>query len=167
MPSLILAQLHRFSPERHLFIGADRATLSWARQQSIHEARLVDVLMCLDKYGNSSRSELEKATSSSGMSQWTLLQLEKATVMSFALQRGHRGVLFCDADVLWTHALPAMVLGTPLGLSEHRTSADQRAAYGHYNGGMIYVSDGQVLEAWRRHTANSRFFEQVWRKMGG
>ncbi|KAH8073369.1 voltage-gated potassium channel [Aureococcus anophagefferens] len=87
------------------------------------------------------------------------LGLEKTTVMEAALDAGHAGVLFADADVIWLSPLPAMG-PEALGVSRCLCSKHTERRYGRYNGGMVFARNASVLDVWRRASVGSRYYEQ-------
>ena len=102
---LFVRTLARFDGSRPLYVAVDAAAGAWLRAQTFMAAVALDVL---EKYGPRGRDGLKRQKHRNATDPWLALQLEKTTVMEAALDAGHAGVLFADADVIWLSPLPAM-----------------------------------------------------------
>lgn len=121
----------------------------------------------LDNYAKLSREEMERRPSRKGLSNlFHDFTQEKCELMQWALgslsiDEQPRGVLFCDADLIWFGPLPLIPKGPTLALSPHMIRKDDEAKYGEYNAGFLWTNDLKMPSAWRAACRSSRFFEQA------
>ena len=114
---------------------------------------------CLVKYENYSRTWMKKKRWGP-MNVWTHLQLEKTTVMARALDDGHAGVLFADADIAWLAPMAPVGLGV-VGVSPCLCAKKVEDTYGRFNGGHVFAREKRVLDRWRDASGRSRYMEQA------
>jgi hypothetical protein len=121
----------------------------------------LQMLPMLDKYGAATRPAMEREKT------WASFQMEKANVIKYALQR-EPDTLFVDSDitVLAPFRVPVqqMTADGPkyqIGLSAHMISERRVHAYGYFNGGLLWVADKTVPDAWVKFTQTSRFYDQA------
>ena len=117
----------------------------------------------LDAYSNLSRLQMERMPSKQGLSNlFHDFTLEKCTLMEWAIGQAKTGVMFCDADLCWLGPLPSIpVDGVRVALSPHEIRSSDEAKYGKYNAGLLWIADVEVVQAWRRESMVSAFFEQL------
>jgi hypothetical protein len=72
-----------------------------------------------------------------------------------------KGVLFCDADLLWFSSLPKIPEGASVVLSPHMIHKHDEDKYGHYNAGLLWTNSVSVIDTWEEACISSRFFEQA------
>jgi hypothetical protein len=119
----------------------------------------------LDSYSGKTRLDMERAPSLKGMPNlfYDFTQ-EKCDLMEWALKEtniSERGVLFCDADILWLAPLPAPPEQKVLGLSQHFIRPADEKKYGKYNAGFLWTNSTDVISIWREACNTSHFFEQA------
>lgn len=117
----------------------------------------------LDAYSNLSRGQMERMPSKQGLSNlFHDFTVEKCTLMEWAIGLAGKGVLFCDADLCWLGPLPSLPDGDlRLALSPHEIRHTDEVKYGIYNAGLVWIRDLEVVQAWRRASMVSAFFEQL------
>jgi hypothetical protein len=121
----------------------------------------------LEHYEGLTRAQMEKMPSKKGRPNLFYdFTEEKCALMTQALsllpeKDKPRGVLFCDADLLWLAPLPQIPSGNSLALSRHMIHDRDEAKYGRYNAGLLWTNDPAVITAWQNACTTSRFFEQA------
>lgn len=124
----------------------------------------------LESYRLKSRKEMEILPSKKGLPNlfYDFTQ-EKCDLVSWALENLNglgplklkQGILFCDADLVWTAPIPKIPEGKTLALSPHYIRKHDEERFGIYNAGLLWTNDTAIPEAWRRACKTSRFFEQA------
>lgn len=123
--------------------------------------------VCLDQYANLSRAQMEQMPSRQGLSNlFHDFTEEKCGLMKWVLyclkpEEQSRGVLFCDADILWLAPLPEIPSTASLALSRHEIRPSDEDKYGIYNAGFLWMSDPNLPDRWKEACKTSKFFEQA------
>lgn len=121
----------------------------------------------LDSYEGFTRQQMERKPSSRGRPNlFHDFTEEKCALMRSALQsmkeeQKKRGVLFCDADLLWLGPLPQIAEGSQLVLSPHMIHKHDEEKYGRFNAGLLWTNSEEVIGAWEEACKTSHFFEQA------
>jgi len=116
----------------------------------------------LEIYKNLTRKEMELRPSRKKLSNlFHDFTLEKTNLMKWAIEEHKKGVLFCDADILWLGPLPEIPENTELALSPHEIEQRDEARFGKYNAGFLYIQSKEIVEIWYNETLVSKFFEQL------
>ena len=108
----------------------------------------------LDKYSNFTRRQMEQ------LNIWSEFQMYKTSALEYSLQSNPNS-LFLDCDILITAPIDCIDLSKPLGVSPHYMNKTITDKYGYYNGGMLWVSDINIVKDWRMYTKTSRFYDQA------
>jgi hypothetical protein len=132
--------------------------------QKIYKGKLY-TKTALDSYSGKTRPDMERLPSLKEMPNlfYDFTQ-EKCDLMEWALKEtnnSERGVLFCDADILWLAPLPEPPIQKVLGLSQHFIRPVDEKKYGKYNAGFLWTNSLDVISAWREACNTSHFFEQA------
>jgi hypothetical protein len=121
----------------------------------------------LEPYRFKTRKEMETQPSKMGLPNlfYDFTQ-EKCDLLGWALQsipdtERYKGILFCDADIVWTAPLPKIPEGKTLALSPHYIRKHDEERFGHYNAGFLWTNDMTIPSAWKQACKTSRFFEQA------
>lgn len=160
-----LAIFNAIPPTVYLF--CDSATVTKVRALK-YPGRLVTNEV-LEAYAGLTRKEMERMPSTGGTypNLWFQFMAEKLNLLDWVFATEPRlaaevGVLFCDADICFCAPLPLVPGGTVIGLSPHMIRSVDEARYGAYNGGFLWMSDGSLVDTWRRAcVSDPRFFEQA------
>jgi hypothetical protein len=121
----------------------------------------------LQSYEGLSRAAMEKAPSKKGYPNLFYdFTLEKCSLLEWSLKslsagNKQRGVLFCDADLVWFGSVPQIPTGIQLGLSHHWIRKSDELKYGIYNAGFVWTNDSDMPAKWVQASKTSRFFEQA------
>jgi hypothetical protein len=116
----------------------------------------------LEIYKNLTRKEMEQLPSRKKLSNlFHDFTLEKTNLMKWAIEEHKKGVLFCDADILWLGPLPEIPENTELALSPHEIEQKYEDRFGKYNAGFLYIQSKEIVEIWYNETLVSKFFEQL------
>ena len=119
----------------------------------------------LNKYSAFSRATMEKMASTKYSSLWLEFQMEKLNLFDWVFESEPTaqadGVFYFDADICFLGPLPQVTENAVVGLSPHMIRDADEAKYGKYNAGFIWMKGSDVVNAWRKACANSRFFEQA------
>lgn len=120
----------------------------------------------LTRYSGLTRLQMEaQAGKAPGKSMWMELMMEKLNLIEWVFgAEGSRaqlgGVLFCDADICFLGPLPRIPTSAALALSRHHIRGHDEARFGRYNGGFLWVTDLELIAAWRDACDGARFYEQ-------
>lgn len=123
--------------------------------------------VALESYKGLNRQQMECAESRRRLPNLFYdFTMEKCKLMEWALkslpyEEQNRGVLFCDADILWLGPLPKIPHGNRLGLSQHMIRHVDELRYGTYNAGFLWMNDLALPPLWDEMSKTSRFFEQA------
>ena len=121
----------------------------------------------LESYRGLNRQQMERAESRRRLPNLFYdFTMEKCKLMEWALtllsyEDQKRGILFCDADILWLGPLPKIPQGKRLGLSQHMIRHTDELRYGLYNAGFMWMNDIALPPLWEEMSKTSRFFEQA------
>jgi hypothetical protein len=121
----------------------------------------------LQAYEGLSRAQMEKAPSKKGYPNLFYdFTLEKCALMEWSLKsvsagNKERGVLFCDADLVWLGPVPKIPAEKQLALSHHCIKRVDEMKYGIYNAGCLWTNDAEMPTKWLEVSKSSRFFEQA------
>lgn len=121
----------------------------------------------LELYKGMDRAYMEKAESRRRLPNLFYdFTMEKCKLMEWALkslkyEEQSKGVLFCDADILWLGPLPKIPVGKTLALSQHMIRKHDELKYGTYNAGFLWMNDLTLPTIWEEKSKTSRFFEQA------
>jgi hypothetical protein len=121
----------------------------------------------LQPYEGLSRATMEKSESKKGYPNLFYdFTLEKCALLEWALKslstgNKQRGVLFCDADLVWLGPVPKIPAGKQLALSHHCIRKADELKYGIYNAGCLWTNDPEMPSKWLEESKTSRFFEQA------
>ena len=156
--ALLLFSLAQHHPGASVFVACDTIVLSRLREL-IHGWNLnVMFLPSLDTYGSVDRDTMVAD------GKWTEFQMEKATVITRALEH-FADTLFLDGDfvVLQPLLIPSRDPREHyrLGLSPHYIERSITDEYGVFNGGILWTRDVAVTKAWRKFAATSRYHDQA------
>jgi hypothetical protein len=121
----------------------------------------------LESYKGLNRQQMERAESRRRLPNLFYdFTMEKCKLMEWALKSlsyvdQKRGVLFCDADIIWFGPLPKIPQGKSLGLSQHMIRHMDELKFGTYNAGFLWLNDVSLAPRWDELSRASRFFEQA------
>jgi hypothetical protein len=121
----------------------------------------------LQQYEGLSRATMEKAPSKKGYPNLFYdFTLEKCALLEWSLKsvsagNKQRGVLFCDADLVWLGPIPKISAENRIGLSHHCIRKMDELKYGIYNAGFLWTNDIEMPAKWLQASKSSRFFEQA------
>lgn len=127
----------------------------------------IHVELGLESYKGLNRQQMEKAESRRRLPNLFYdFTMEKCKLMDWALKslshdEQNRGILFCDADILWLGPLPKIPQGKILGLSQHMILHKDELRYGTYNAGFLWMNAIELPPLWEEMSKTSRFFEQA------
>jgi len=114
----------------------------------------------LTPYSGLNRAQMEAMPGRVYNNLWLDFMCEKMNLLDWAFSTAVGGVLFCDADICFLG--PMFSIPTVrLAVSRHIIRARDEARFGIYNGGMLWLRDGELVTRWRDACAGSRFFEQA------
>jgi hypothetical protein len=156
---LLLYTLEQWEPTAEVFVLTDTPTSLLLA--AIKSRLRVRHRVGLDDYTGLTRKDMEARNGSKYVSLWHDFMMEKSTVLQWALEERSGGVWFLDVDICLLAPLPALPTTTAIALSPHYIRKGDEAKYGVYNGGMMWLRDTRFLNAWRRATYGSRFYEQA------
>jgi hypothetical protein len=123
--------------------------------------------VALELYKGMDRQRMEKTESRRRLPNLFYdFTMEKCKLVEWALkslkyEEQSRGVLFCDADILWLGPLPKIQKGKSLALSQHMIRKQDELKYGTYNAGFLWMNDLDLPSIWEEKSKTSRFFEQA------
>ncbi len=127
----------------------------------------IHIKQVLQSYEGLSRAMMEKAPSKKGYPNLFYdFTLEKCSLVEWSLKNvsagnKHRGVLFCDADLVWFGSIPQIPAEKRLALSHHCIRKMDELKYGIYNAGFVWTNDIEMPSKWLQASKASRFFEQA------
>ena len=128
---------------------------------------MIHIELALESYKGLNRPQMERAESRRRLPNLFYdFTMEKCKLMEWALkslpyEEQKRGVLFCDADIVWLGPLPKIPEGKRLGLSQHMIIHRDELRYGIYNAGFLWMNDLTLPPLWDETSKTSRFFEQA------
>lgn len=108
----------------------------------------------LDKYTGLNRQKMEQMNIIKEF--WNY----KADIMSYALQY-EKDTIFLDSDVFIINPINCINHTKELGLSPHYIKKSNTDEVGYYNGGCVWTNNKKVPLSWKKHTVNSRYFDQA------
>jgi len=112
--------------------------------------------ICLDKYSNLNRNEMEKQNI------WGEFQMMKAQAMLYALESGEPDIMFLDADIFVVAPIKlANYRGQVASLSRHHIMDEKERAYGRFNGGTFWATNRDVVQYWISRYPHSRYYDQA------
>lgn len=150
----LLLSLSIYHTDATVYIVSDTETKKEIEQMTPIPKLTLVWFIELDKYSNYTRSQMEQ------MGIWSEFQMYKASVLEYALQKQSDSLLL-DSDIIITGIIDDIDISKPLGVSPHYMRKDITDKYGYYNGGMIWVQDGNIVKDWREFTKMSRYYDQA------
>lgn len=147
---LSLSLHHR---DAKVYINTDTETKEYIENSSPQPKLNIDWNVCLDKYSNKTRFQMEQ------MGIWSDLQMEKSSVISRALEHAS-DTLFIDCDTLIIDRL-FVDKSKQLGISPQFICDGEVEKTGYYNGGLLWTNQKNLPEKWREFTKTSRYFDQA------
>lgn len=158
-------QIWNREPPR-LFVYCCSVVHEYIQQQTIYSGKIYTTVQ-LDAYKGLNRQGMEQSKSRKGRgSLFHDFTEEKCELMRWALSQldendRERGILFCDADILWLGSIPQIQKGKVIGLSQHMIRKRDEECYGEYNAGFLWTNSTTVIDTWKEACVTSRFFEQA------
>ncbi len=160
---LLLRTLEMFEPSANVFLFTDSDTAPLLPKTSILRLKILETL---NEYSGKTRSDMEALPGKQFPTMFHQYTIEKAAAMKWIFQNEsekakEQGVWWLDADISLFAPLPSFTASCQLALSPHFIRAADERRYGHFNSGIIWVRNPDLLDVWRRATYSSRFFEQA------
>lgn len=150
-----------------LYVYCTQRVEDWFLPWKAKYPNQIHLKVALEQYRSYSRKQMELLQSQKGLSNlFHDFTQEKCDLVEWALEslpetERERGILFCDADILWLGPVPKIPNGKQLALSPHMIRNHDEALYGKYNAGFLWTNSQQMPSIWREACKHSRFFEQA------
>jgi len=152
----LLASLSSTTPGARIYILADSETAAKATQLPLQLSLDIRWNICLDKYSNLNRTEME------GLNLWGDFQMMKANAMLYALNAGEPDVMFLDADIFILSPIKlSNYRGQVASLSRHHIMDKKEKTYGRFNGGTFWAATREVVQFWVSRYPYSRYYDQA------
>lgn len=151
----LLLSLSLYHTNSNIYILCDSETKNYI-DHSTHQSQLnIKWFIELDKYSNYNRKQMEN------MKIFGEFLNAKATVIEYALKY-ETDTLFLDSDIV---ILDKLYIKNDkkynIGVSPHYMKKSITDKYGYYNAGLLWTSNKELPELWKKINKTSRYYEQA------
>lgn len=150
----LLISLSFHHPGAKMYCMVDSSTKMHIERSTPQPRLDIAWIVSLDYFSNKNRAIMEMEGS------WTQFQLLKCEVMREAL-KNEPDTIYLDSDMIIFDKIDGLDKTKELGVSPHYINKTNTDKYGHYNGGMIWTKNINIINDWIIFAKSSRFFEQA------